>query len=272
MSYKVILVHLEHALSMQKCVEVAITLANQEDAHLVGVATTGISRFVYNDHSDLFDKAIATLTERAKQLLDDFEGVCRTAGVRSYETKLIHDDAAAGLIEPARYCDLVIVSQAAQETIQLISPIPEYVMLNSARPVLVIPNKGKPVQLDGHILISWNESPEATRAITYALPLLKRAREITVGIFQSSSRYGVLSNPPGSDVATWLGRHGINVDIVEEYLRKDIDEAILELAAQRESGLIVMGGYGHARFRELFVGGATIDILNNSTIPILIAH
>lgn len=272
MSYKTILVHLEHALSMRKSLDVAIRLAEQEDAHLIGVATTGISSYAYSEHSALFDKAIQTLTERAKQLLDDFDRVCRLASVRSYEKKLIHDEASVGLIAPARYCDLVVVSQAVQDPLQVISSLPEYVMLNSARPVLVVPHIDKTAKLDEHILVSWNGSPEATRAITYALPLLKRAKEVTVAVFQTSSPYRVLGETPGADVAIWLARHGINVDIVEEYLRQDIDEAILEVATRRKSGLIVMGGYGHARFRELLVGGATMDTLNNSTIPILIAH
>lgn len=257
---------------MRKCIDVAITLAKQDDAHLIGVATTGISRFVYSDHSALFDKAIQTLTDRAKQLLDDFERICRMAELRSYEKKLVHDEAAAGLIVPARYCDLLVVSQTAQDPLQLVSPLPEYVMLNSARPVLVVPNIDKSIELDTHILVSWNGSLEATRAITYSLPLLKRAKEVTVAIFQTSSPYRVLSETPGADVAAWLARHGINVEIVEEYLRQDIDEAILELASRRQSGLIVMGGYGHPRFRELLVGGATMDTLNNSTLPIFIAH
>ena len=81
MSYKTILVHLEHALSMRKSLDVAIRLAEQEDAHLIGVATTGISSYAYSEHSALFDKAIQTLTERAKQLLDDFDRVCRLANV-----------------------------------------------------------------------------------------------------------------------------------------------------------------------------------------------
>lgn len=271
MAYKTILVHVEHSQLMKKCVETAAALANAEQAHLVGAAMVGISRYAYVDHQTLFEKAIQELVNQAQESLDRFENICRQQGVASFERRLIHDEPAAGITLQMPYADLAVVGQTAQ-TIHLVADLSEYVMLNSARPVLVIPHSGPTDILGAPALLAWNGSQEAVRAASFALPLLKRAKNVTVALFRSASAEDGRDDQMGADVALWLTRHGVQVDVVEDQSGKHADDGLLALAAARETRLIVMGGYGHARAREVLLGGVTLNVLQNSTVPVLIAH
>lgn len=279
MSYKTILVHLDESKRSEERIEIAARIAMSEGAHLVGVAMTGVSRFIYQSaHIGNGDPNLAIhldfLRERARGVLEIFEQSVIKLGVNSFEKRLVDDEAGAGVSVQGRYSDLIVLGQYdPDETFPAtLSDFPEYVMLHSGRPVLIIPYAGHFQSIAKKILISWDASREATRAITDAIPLLRKAHIVQVAVFNPASTSDVHGEQPGADIALFLARHNINVEVIPQQTEIDIGNALLSLASDLNSDMIVMGGYGHARFREMILGGVTHTMLKNMTIPVLISH
>jgi nucleotide-binding universal stress UspA family protein len=279
MSYKTILVHVDQSKHAAMRIKIAAEIAIADNAHLIGAAMTGISRFAYQDSMmDFTGTAMASyidsLSERANQALAEFDAIAKKMGVLSYEKRQVDDEPEGGLSLQARYCDLVVVSQSDPDESSpgVISDLPEYVTLNCARPVLIVPYAGKFDQIGNNALVAWDGSMEATRAITNAIPLLKRAKNVTVALFNPSTKSDAHGEQPGADVALYLARHNIKIDVLQQHTELDVGNALLSLAADIRSDLIVMGGYGHTRFREVLLGGVTMTVLKTMTVPVLMSH
>jgi nucleotide-binding universal stress UspA family protein len=279
MSYKTILVHVDESSHAAERIAVAARIASAEDAHLIGAAATGISRFVFSTVADdQIDPSLLLhlgfLRERANRALTDFEAMAQNAGVRSIEKRLIEDDAADGISLQARYSDLAVISQIDPDEPSpgVMSEFPEYVVMNSARPVLLVPYAGHFDRIGERVLVAWDASIEATRAVTQAIPLLKKAKAVEVAIFNAVSIEAEPEQQAETDIARYLARHGINVKVSHHVATIDIGNALLSLAADLTSDLIVMGGYGHSRFREILLGGVTRTVLQSMTVPVLMAH
>lgn len=276
MPYKTILVHVDHSRHAEARMQAATTVAADCQAHLVGAAMSGVSRYVYQDGaSDMLQTVLAThmdeLFRRANASLDLFDRIAGGAAVRSFERRLVDDEPGAALALQARYADLVVLSQSdPDDPVARMTPgLPEYVMLASARPVLVLPHAGHFPVIGSEVLVAWDASTAATRALANALPLLKRARRVTVAVFNPDNAHG---QQPGADIALYLARHGINAEVMAQHTSIDVGEALLSLAADVDANLIVMGCYGHARLRELLLGGVTATILRSMTAPVLMSH
>jgi nucleotide-binding universal stress UspA family protein len=276
MSYKTILVHVDHSPHCEARVRAAAALALEQGAHLTGSAMSGLARVVYADYSAdlglaMIADQMAMLRERAETALARFEAIASSMGVPSYERRMVEDDPEGGLALQARYADLVVVSQPDPEDVcsRLYPGLPAYVMLASGRPVLVVPHDSSAARGGARVLLAWNASREAARAVSAALPLLQAASAVSVAIFNPGLAHGA---QPGADIALYLARHGVKVDVSVHHSDIEVGEALLSLAADQQSDLIVMGGYGHTRFRELVLGGATRTLLNSMTVPVLMAH
>ena len=278
MPYKTIVVHADLGVSAAGRIRLAARLARTFEAHLVGSAATGLSRFIPPDTIAAGGSALAlhcaALRRRAAQALEDFERLAREEGVASSEARLVDDDLYGGMAIQARYCDLFVVGQtdrqqAAQEPL---GDLPEYLLLTSGRPVLVVPSTGCAPQPGGDALVAWDRSVEAARAVAGALPLLRLGGVTTVlGFGDDDARCGPHEDP-STRLADYLGRHGVVTRIAHRTPNGDIGEALLSAAADAGASLLVMGGYGHARYRELVLGGVTATILRSMTLPVLFAH
>ena len=278
MSYKTILVHADHSRHADERIRVAARLAQAEGAHLVGAAMTGISRYLYQDSSiDLARTVVAmhmdALYQRANDSLARFEEVAKGAGALTCERRLVDDESGGALAMQSRYADVVVVSQddRSDPAAHLSLRLAEYVMLNSARPVLVVPYAGSFETLGDNVLVAWDASMEATRAVTSAIPLLKRARHVTIAVFNPDP-FDEHGEQPGADIALYLARHGVNIEVSLQQTGIDVGNAMLSMAAERNYDLIVMGGYGHARLREVLLGGVTETLMRTMTVPVLISH
>lgn len=279
MSYKTILVHLDESKHTEERIRIAAHIAINEGAHLIGVAMTGVSRFIYQSaHIGNGDPNLAIhldfLRERARGVLENFEQSVIQLGVSSFEKRLVDDEAGAGVSIQGRYSDLIILGQYDPDEAfpATLSDFPEYVMLHSGRPVLIIPYTGHFESIAKKVLISWDASREATRAVTDAIPLLRKAQIVQVAVFNPSSAADEHGEQPGADIALFLARHNINVEVIPQQTEIDIGNALLSLANDQNSDMIVMGGYGHARFREMILGGVTHTLLKTMTAPVLISH
>jgi nucleotide-binding universal stress UspA family protein len=285
MSYKTILVHADGSAQAQQRIGIAAMLAARFDAHLVGAAATGFpSAYFYRA---TFGQGVLDLSEilqeqrqRAKDHLARFEQLARGSGVRSLESRLIDDETGQGLCLHARYSDLVVLSQfdPASYSSFVRADFPQYVVLHCGRPVLIVPCAGHYPDIGRRVLVAWDASMSATRAVTDAIPLLRRASAVQVVVVEAArhGREGTDGDGEqrGAGVAPYLARHGVKVELVELAApsHTDIGDTLLNHAAQSGTDLIVMGGYGHARLRELVMGGATRSVLASMTVPVLMSH
>jgi len=278
MTYKTIMVHADKSRRAAELVKVAGGIARANDAHLVGVATTGISRFALPAGAELHDPYMAQHIEfmrnRARQALDKFETAANQMGLASVEARLVEDEPGGGLALQARYADLVVLGQTAPD--EPFSPalvdLPQFVVLNSARPVLIVPYAGQFSEMRQRVMVAWDASPSATRAVANALPLLKRAGRVDVVVLNPRAQPDVHGEQPGADIALYLARHGVTVNVMARDTEVNVGEALLSIAAELGSSLLVMGGYGHTRFREILLGGATRSVLEAMTLPVLMSH
>ena len=147
------------------------------------------------------------------------------------------------------------------------------VLLACGRPVLFVPYAGRFAQVGKRVLIAWNASREAARAVGDALPLLARADTVDVVAFDPDSTASDHGEVPGADIGLFLARHGVKVSVARQSgTGIDVGAQILSRAADNGSDLIVMGGYGHARLREFVLGGATRTLLESMTVLVLMSH
>ncbi|MEN3365263.1 MAG: hypothetical protein V7606_2537 [Burkholderiales bacterium] len=279
MSYKTVLVHVDESEHARERIKLAAVVAMAENAHLVGTAMTGASRYIQRtkmlaELDPNFMIHLEFLHQRANRGLEEFEATVQQLGLVSFEKRLVDDEAAGGICLQARYCDLVVIGQIdPREVSPVVMPdFPQYVVINSGRPVLIVPYSGKFENIGNRVLIAWDASMAATRTVTNALPLLKRAQIVEVALFNPESQPQVHGALPGSDVAIYLARHGIKVEVLQRTTDADIGTALLALATELDSDLLVMGGYGHSRFREILLGGVTRTVLEAMTIPVLMSH
>ncbi|MEX1152859.1 universal stress protein [Parvibaculum sp.] len=144
----------------------------------------------------------------------------------------------------------------------------EAAMMSAGRPVLIAPKKSW-APVGGATAIAWDESAEAARAVTAAIPFLERARKVTILCIGGKE----LDPGPGSTLADYLALHGVVADLhlVDAHGRA-AGEVLLETAEKAQTDLLVMGGYSHSRLLEFIIGGVTQHIRSHATIPVLMAH
>jgi nucleotide-binding universal stress UspA family protein len=255
----------------------AVSVAAALDAHLTGVAV------VYEPVTpgtifDSYSASIVTMQRRvseeaAKTAADAFDEAARKNGI-SAQSRMILSSFAAARGKFARIAlrhDLAIVGQGEPESPSPNDMILEAALFDTGRPVLVVPYiQSAPFRLD-RVLLCWDGSRSAARAIADALPLLEHATDIDVVTI--ASRDDNREEIPGADIAHHLARHSLKVDLQRLVSPEtDVANAILSYAADRSSDLIVMGGYGHSRLREFILGGATRGVLASMTVPTFMSH
>lgn len=282
MSYKTILVHVDKSKHSAERVKLAAAIALNEDAHLIGAAPTGVSRYIYQagmlgdgaGFTAHLEAHMEVLRQQGKEALQEFEKTVQRMGVNSFESHLVDDEAGAGVSLQAHYSDLVVIGQTDLEdpSPATLPDFPEYVVINSGRPVMIVPYAGQFDTVGKRVLVAWDASTSATRAVTAAIPLLKRADIVEVLVFNADDQGDAHGEQPGADIALYLARHNIRVNVVRQKSKIDIGNALLSAATDFASDLIVMGGYGHSRLREFVLGGATRGMLASMTVPTLMSH
>jgi nucleotide-binding universal stress UspA family protein len=169
----------------------------------------------------------------------------------------------------ARYHDLTILNQGDPETNRS-NEVIESVLFGSGRPVLVVPYIFKgPGRLDT-VLIGWDGSHTAARAISDALPLLRVAQRVQIVTAADQSDEWVSRSHAA--LVRHLARHQIDAEAKTLFGVDNAADAILTYVSDTDADLLVMGGYGHSRFREIVLGGATRSILQAMTVPVLMSH
>jgi len=279
MNFKTLLVHVDTSKQVAIRIDLAAQMAMKCDAHLIGVAMTGISRIVFQDNpirppDPVLLHHVDSLRDHARRALQQFEDRVHLAGVPSIESRLVDDDPAAGMSIQTRYADLTVIGQFDPDdpVPGLMSDFPASVLMQSAHPVLIVPFASQSIKPFSRALIAWDASMTATRAVSGALPLLQTASVVDVVVFNASAQEEAHGEVPGSDLGLYLARHGVSVNVISRRTDIDIGNALLSLCADQGSDLLVMGGYDHTRFREILLGGATQTVLKSMTLPVLMSH
>lgn len=276
---KDLVVNLSVAPERDPAAEFALSVARAFSARVVGIAfqCDPITPTALVDSmpppADLIESLRMESERGAKAAAGRFDDAARLASV-PFETRIVTSTiagAANRFAEIARRFDLSVVAQARPDAAGPEALIVEQALFDSGRPVLIVPYiQTAPFKAD-RVMLCWDGSRPAARAAGDAMPMLARAQVVEVFIVESGKLKS--DEVPGADIAEHLAHHGLNVKVTRT-VSGDVDVAnvILSHAADSGADLIVMGGYGHSRLRELILGGATRGILASMTVPTLMSH
>jgi nucleotide-binding universal stress UspA family protein len=293
MTIRTILVPLSGGATSEAAVETAALLAMRFRAHLEALHVRGDPRdaipMIGQDIStpvaaDLIEMAIKESDENAARARAAFEskiavhgltlqstpsaaksGVAEVASAEFYEET---GDPAELVPALARLSDLVVLGQSGRVVDRPFSDTLEQTVMNGGRPVLLSP--AQPLVTVGEtIAIAWNDSPQAARAVSGALPFLAQAR--AVHVMTAASEEGTMH---AAELIAYLAWHGVTATPhrVEPVEHVGNGELLLSTAHDLAADLLVMGGYGRAPWREMIFGGATRQIVGTSRMPVLLSH
>ena len=280
MSYKDLLVVLGSDAASRGRMALAAALSERFAAHLVGLypfPVPDIPRTLGYYNPALFDPIFRELREKAQEVCDrEREAFEHAASLRGLSAEWrVTEGLEADPAVHARYVDLTILGQLDPDggDTELIRPRPELVALASGRPILAVPYAGQFETVGRRVLIGWNATREATRAVNDAMPLLAAADVVTVLTIDAREAPDAHGELPGADISLHLARHGVKATI-ERTVSAGVPagEVLLSRAADLGADLLVIGAYGHSRMRELLLGGATRSILQSMTVPVLMSH
>ena len=277
MALKDILVHVDATPSSDDRLRIAVDLAAQHQAHLVGLhVRPELVMPLVEDYSALpesyFDDFVAEADATARTAEAKFTAAVKKSNV-AHEWRVARGFASDVLRRQARYSDLVIVGQRNPDLGDGDTPdVPENMLLDTGRPTLIIPYIGTLSSFAKRVMIAWDDGAPATRAVHDAVPLMKGADQVDI-IAVNPTDTGDHGAIPCADISLHLARHGIKAE-AQSVQATDVGVADILLARAFDHGcdLLVMGAYGHSRWRELVLGGVTQHMLENMTMPVLMSH
>jgi nucleotide-binding universal stress UspA family protein len=271
--YRDILVHADGSNGCARRMAAAAALAKRHEAHLVALfplESIDMPSYVTAQIGpEVLAEARAIRLEEANRVKGKFDAVMKAADVLG-EWRQETGETALVLCRHARYADLLVVSQPDTAEDAAREPtFPGELALASGRPVLVLPHTTLPDIIGSKVLVAWNGSREASRAVHDALPVLAAADSITVQEVDPPEADRI----PGAEIAAHLARHGLDVE-ARHSVAPDIDvgDELLNAASDGGCDLVVMGAYGRSRLREAMLGGTTRHMLQNLTVPLLMSH
>ena len=276
MSLKDLLVIADNDSTYAARLDIALALAAEHHAHLTGL------HVMPPPLTPIYvDMPIPETVEKMQRL--ELEDAARRAAAVfaehagrttvSTEWRVAEGDIVRVASEHARYADLTVLPQGMDLGFASadLTNLPEELALRVGRPVLVIPRYGSFPKVGGRVLVAWNGSREVTRAVHDALPLLRRAEQVTVLSIDPDA--DAERRLPGADVSLHLTRHGVTVQAATiAGADVAVGDLLLSYVADHDIDLIVMGAYGHTRLREVVLGGATRTLLRHMTVPVLMSH
>jgi len=280
MSIKTILVALNEIDQVDKLVKTAAQLGRKYQAHIIGMfvipapeiypsAGMALSTQVYDGHRRFY-------LDHSEKVKAKFEDEMRRQNVLhewcmvEIKTSLIAD----GVLHHAHQVDLILAPQKQENSSAgMENDFTERLVMEGGRPVLIMPAFGEFEDIGKEVLVGWNGTKEAARAVFDALPFMIDANNVTIGWVNPKDDLEDGEVLPGSELAASLARHDIKT--TSKGLPTDgvsVGEALLNQASDSGADLLVMGAYGHSRIREFVFGGATHSILETMTVPVLMSH
>ena len=255
----------------------AVSVAAALQAHLTGVA------FIYDPVVPIsgagYIPAEVIETQRednetaAEAAIKSFTAAADQAGISAEPLMTSASLAGAGdrFARMARRFDLAIVGQAQPEISSMEQIIGETTLFESGRPMIMVPYIQKAPFKTDNVMICWDGSRTAARAVADAIPVIRNSGRVEIVIV--TNERGKEDEIEGADIGQHLARHGLKVDVHRiSGGNIDVADALLSHAADSGADLMVMGGYGHSRLREFVLGGVTRSIFESMTVPVLMSH
>jgi nucleotide-binding universal stress UspA family protein len=277
MSYKTLLVHIDDSRRSDTRVALSLDLAQRWDAHLIGLYVVCQDLFrpvVQEDVRFEFARLEVQQAERQQKAHHAFLAAAERAGCGA-EWRAPPGPALEVAMLHARHADLLVLGQRdPQDAAAYVTPnFVGDLVLGAGRPALVLPHAGAVRTLGENVLVAWDGSREAARAVADALPLLKTARHVGIEIVQGHG-HPKGDVPAGIDVAAWLDGHGVRASFstTPHHIGVGAGVTLLNRASDLHADLLVMGAYGHTRARERVFGGVTRTMLESMTVPVLMGH
>jgi nucleotide-binding universal stress UspA family protein len=281
MAYRSLLTIASNDRALAPVVTAAAGLALRFDAHLdalaLGVDHTQVGYSYVGSGAVMIAAAMDRAEEQARLTARALEAALASQppDLRSAtETAVTQLGALTEIVAArSRFADLVVLplpygeGRGVEE-----EAVIEAALFEGMAPVLVVPDTGLPTAAPARISIAWNQSREALVATRRAMPFLRRAESVHVVVIDPPP-HGPERGEPGAMLCQMLVRHGVKAEVT--VLARTLPRVSDVLAQHlRDSGaeLLVMGAYGHSRFREAILGGATRDMLENAKVPVLLAH
>ena len=279
MAYKSILTVLTESTQMRQ-LDAAIALARQNDGHLevfcLGVDRSQMGYYYAGDPAFVYQDVLDTAMEGARELEQDIrDRLSREGDLRwSIDSAVAQAGGLNSLIAiRARFSDLMVQAHPyGADAPMEAEPVTEAALFDGGCPVLVVPTTFEAIWPPKRVLVAWNQSSEAMTAVRSSLPVLIGAEAVEITVIdprpQLLDRY-----EPGEALAQMLSRHGITTEIaVISAAGMPVSEALNRRATETGADLIVMGAYGHSRFRQAILGGATRNMLEKARVPVLMAR
>ena len=275
MSYKLIVLNLDEEETVEPLVQMAAALGEDFKTHIMGVHSLPLveqpASLVHYLPADIYEKLNESNLVRAEKIKSTFERAIKSSNMPG--EWVLHRGLGTGstknLIDHVRISDLVLVSQTTKERMPWLQ---REILQKTATPMMVVPSGGVDGFKAKKISIAWNGSLQTVRAIRDSMDLLTQAVEVRLVCVggESKNHPGQIS---GSDAATWLSHHGVQVTL-DEHPEKRLTTGIAIVNAIESSGadLLIMGGYGHSPLYDVVVGGVTDDVLANAEIPVFVSH
>ena len=273
-----ILVHIDQSPRALMRLDIAAELARQHGAHLTALQVIDVALPVMAMGDGGGGAVIAELMEQMRQsalaagvkLKVAFEAALAREGIMG-EWRQVEGTTQEILALHGRYADLLVLGQDDPESDS--AGLLEAMVFDCGRPVLAIPFARSFKTIGKRVLVGWNASRAASRALHDALPLIAKAETATVFLANPKRGLGGHGEEPGADIARHLARHGMKVEVAMA-IADDVPDSALLLnhASDMGADLLVMGAYGHSRLREFILGGMTRSLLREMTVPVLLSH
>jgi nucleotide-binding universal stress UspA family protein len=268
MAIKCIVVHMAYDRRHLARLRLSVGLAKKFDAHLNVVYATPNPDFpagMIGRAASLAFLDDAREEEKAKVEAIKRELADECAGLRSWEWHEEHGGVNDLMARYAHLADLVVVEQEPKEHVEdsIIFHMSDHLVVSAGCPMLLVPWKwDRPVE-GKRVLVAWKNTREAIKAVRGGMPFIREAEEVMI----LASANDKFTDAPGTDLATYLGYHGIEAKVLEP--NKKAGKGILKAAEREGCDLIIMGAFSHSRLRELFAGGATDHVMRHTTIPVV---
>jgi nucleotide-binding universal stress UspA family protein len=279
MAFKTLLTVMTNPESGETALAQTIALATSLDAHAealcLGVDRTQTGYYYAGANAMILQETMTRAQDEAAETLAYANDVLGKSGVRWSAEDGIAQIADVGrhVAHRARFADLVVLPRPyGKDRGAEAEPIVESAMFEGHAPILVIPDDWEPMSQPKSILVAWNESVEAMTAIRHALPFLQQAGLVRIVVIDPPT-HGPDRSDPGGMLSQMLSRHGVQceIDVLSKTMTR-VSDVLNRNAVDTNSDMIVMGAYGHSRFREAILGGATRNMLEQAKVPVFMAH
>ena len=279
MTYNCLFTVLTDPALVENTLENAMAAAVAYDAHLdvlcLGVDRSQTGYYYAGASAIVLQETITRAHEEAKEIEEQAKTILGASTIR-WGTELGVSqlaDLSRHVAARARFSDVVILPKPYGESRGAeLEAVTEATLFDGQTPAIILPENAAPVPSPGRVMIAWNESPEALSAVRAAMPLLRTATDVRVTVIAPPT-HGPDRSDPGGQLTQYLARHNlrVEVDVLAKTLPR-VSDVILRQVTDINADMLIMGAYGHSRFREALFGGATRYMLEQAPVPVLMSR